>query len=81
MHGVRQAGLSVPHDISVIGFDDTRYAAVMNPPLTTITQPARAIGAESVNRLIRAIEGDSKGGPLATLLPHTLIKRGSVSPI
>lgn len=79
MHEVREAGLCVPADISVAGFDDNRYAAVSNPPLTTIRQPAERMGIHVVEELCRAIDND--GVPLggAAVVPHELIVRDSVA--
>ena len=79
MHEVREAGLCVPADISVAGFDDNRYAAVSNPPLTTIRQPAERMGVHVVEELCRAIDND--GVPLGdgAVVPHELIVRDSVA--
>jgi LacI family repressor for deo operon, udp, cdd, tsx, nupC, and nupG len=79
MHELRAAGLRVPADVSVAGFDDTRYAAVSNPPLTTIRQPAEEMGVYVVDELCGAIETGSSvtGGPV--VVPHQLIIRDSVS--
>ncbi len=56
MAELRMLGLSVPEDISIVGFDNTRYAALMNPPLTTIAQPTADIGERSMYRLLRAMK-------------------------
>ena len=78
-HEIRCAGLRIPEDISVIGFDDIRYAAVMNPPLTTVLQPAEEIGRRTMFRLFREIEeGRSQDGD-AEIVPHQLVVRQSVS--
>lgn len=79
MHEIKAAGLSVPSDLSVVGFDDIRYAAVTDPPLTTIRQPAEDIGEQVMNRLCRRIEGsdDVSNGP--EFVPHTLVIRESVA--
>lgn len=53
---LHQAGLRVPQDISVIGFDDTPESAFFIPPLTTIRQNFAAIGRKSLEELIRVIE-------------------------
>jgi len=49
-------GLAVPEDLSVIGFDDLPASALTNPPLTTIRQPLREIGATAANLLIAQIQ-------------------------
>jgi LacI family repressor for deo operon, udp, cdd, tsx, nupC, and nupG len=79
VHEIKLAGLNVPKDISVIGFDDIRYAEVLDPPLTTIAQPSVEIGERTMHRLIKAIEGVDIGAE-AEIVPHELIVRGSTGP-
>lgn len=79
LHEVKAAGLGVPGDISVMGFDDIRYAEVMDPPLTTIRQPAEEIGERVMSRLWRRIEegrGDVDND--SQIVPHKLVVRQSV---
>lgn len=80
MHEVRAAGLRIPADISIIGFDDTRYAAVTEPPLTTIYQPAEEIGERVMYRLLQEIGHGRGAGPATEIVPHRLIVRQSVAP-
>ena len=78
-HEIQSSGLHIPRDVSVIGFDDVRYAAVMNPPLTTVLQPAEEIGKRVMFRLFREIEfGRSKNGD-PEIVPHQLVIRQSVT--
>jgi LacI family repressor for deo operon, udp, cdd, tsx, nupC, and nupG len=81
MHEIHQAGLRVPADISVAGFDDTRYAAVSNPPLTTIRQPAETMGACLVEKLCLALEDEGEVGGAGEVVPHQLVIRASVGRI
>ncbi|UOV06335.1 LacI family transcriptional regulator [Pseudoxanthomonas sp. F37] len=53
----RDLGLGVPHDVSVIGFDDLASSRYLNPPLTTISQPMREIGIRAVKLLLAIIDG------------------------
>ncbi|MBB5213007.1 LacI family DNA-binding transcriptional regulator [Microbulbifer hydrolyticus] len=76
LYEVKQAGLRVPQDISVIGFDDIRYAEIADPPLTTIAQPAEEIGERSMRRLCEAIEG-KENNTAAETVPHRLVVRKS----
>lgn len=78
MHEIRSAGLSVPRDVSVIGFDDIRYAEVANPPLTTISQPAEEIGERVMYRLCKAIDTEADDDPQPEIVAHKLIVRQSV---
>jgi LacI family repressor for deo operon, udp, cdd, tsx, nupC, and nupG len=79
IHEIKSAGLQVPADISVVGFDDTRYAAILDPPLTTIAQPARAIGERTMLRILHAVDGTDIGGE-PEIVPHRLVVRQSTAP-
>lgn len=79
MHAVHEAGLRVPGDVSVMGFDDIRYAGISRPPLTTIAQPAAEIGRQVARRLLDAIESPSTLRPEPTIVPHRLVIRESVA--
>ncbi|QNG61658.1 LacI family DNA-binding transcriptional regulator [Bacillus sp. PAMC26568] len=50
---IKSKGLSVPHDISVMGFDDIKFSSIIEPALTTIAQPAFDIGTKAMELLIR----------------------------
>ena len=56
MRAIEQAGLQVPQDIAVIGFDGTELAEMVSPQLTTVEQPSREIGAKAVELLLNKIE-------------------------
>ena len=79
LHEVKAAGLDVPADISIVGFDDIRYAEVTDPPLTTISQPAEEIGERVMYRLCRRIEGGNGVGSEPEIVPHKLVIRQSVA--
>jgi DNA-binding LacI/PurR family transcriptional regulator len=77
MHALQEQGVAVPHDVSVVGFDDLAAAGYANPPLTTVAQDARTAGKALVEGLIASIEGS---GTESRLLPGTLKVRGSSLP-
>lgn len=80
LHEIKSAGLRVPEDVSVIGFDDIRYAEVTDPPLTTISQPAEEIGECVMYRLCRRIEeGPGNTNSESQIVPHKLVIRQSVA--
>jgi DNA-binding LacI/PurR family transcriptional regulator len=79
MSAIWQSGRKIPDDISVIGFDDIRYAAMMIPPLTTIRQPIDQIAKYAVNNLMRLIE-DPDTKRLHDVLPIDLIVRDTCRP-
>ena len=56
---LREAGLRVPRDISVLGFDDIMAASMHHPPLTTIHQPLRSMGQAAAGTLLSLIRGEA----------------------
>lgn len=74
---VREAGLSVPKDISIISFNNTLFARLMNPPLTSFDINSKQLGIEAASQLIKHIENPEL---FATriIVPYVLIKRDSV---
>ena len=78
IHEIKNQDLAVPDDISVMGFDDIRYARLMEPALTTVSQPAREIGERVAIRLFKAIERGNQPNNQPVILPHKLVIRQSV---
>jgi LacI family repressor for deo operon, udp, cdd, tsx, nupC, and nupG len=79
LHGLQEAGVGVPDEMSVMGFDDTRYAAISQPPLTTVAQPATDIGRQVALMLLAAIETSPSSEPRQVVVPHRLVLRRSVA--
>ncbi|WP_189350620.1 LacI family DNA-binding transcriptional regulator [Zhihengliuella salsuginis] len=71
---LRRAGLGVPDDVAVAGFDDSGLAESLDPPLTTIRQPWEAISRAMVGLLLEAVDG-AEGRSVT--LPTTLVQRSS----
>jgi len=76
----RALGLSIPDDLSVIGFDNVPESALCQPPLTTIEQPIQRMGFEAVELLIGLIE-NRPDLSMHRMLPTRLVVRGSCSPV
>ncbi|WP_414472212.1 LacI family DNA-binding transcriptional regulator [Microvirga sp. M2] len=79
MRTLLSAGLKVPGDISVAGFDDIEFAAVAEPALTTIRQPRRELGQTAAAVLIDLLQG--RPSPLRIRLETELVLRDSVAPL
>ena len=79
IQAIKEAGLSVPADISLMGFDDDLLSRYLNPPLTTVTNPAQGLGAEAARLLISKLKGRPLPCP-RTLLPTSLALRESCAP-
>ena len=79
IHAFVAAGMSVPGDVSVVGFDDIDFAAVGSPALTTIRQPRFAMGRAAVEAVTARIEGRTSAEG-ARILPSQRVLRASVGP-
>lgn len=79
MQEFKEAGLKVPHDISIIGFDDIAFATLSEPPLTTICSPRVEIGRRAIEALLTTIERPNQTG-VEIHIPTYLIKRKSTAP-
>ncbi len=79
LHAVRSSGLLLPHDVSVVGFDDIYITPHTNPPLTTVAQPKFQIGQLAVQKISNVLNGyDAETGGV-TLLECPLVVRESTA--
>jgi DNA-binding LacI/PurR family transcriptional regulator len=76
LSALRDRGLSVPGDISIVGFDDIPEAAYLHPPLTTVRQDFAALGELMLQKVLVAVEED-EDTTTDTPLPTHLVVRGS----
>lgn len=74
---LRQNGISVPKDVSVIGFDDIIFANAFDPPLTTVRQPRREMGRRAMELMIERLNGGRSNSVIQ--LETELVIRGSVA--
>ncbi len=77
LHACYRAGVQVPQDISLAGFDNIQLSGLIRPPLTTMAQATGEMGRLAVEQLISIVEGRGSGSNI--LLPCTLIERESTS--
>lgn len=75
----QEAGLRVPADISVVGFDDIPAAAFHYPSLTTVRQPLQKMGEIAVEILIRRIEGQSDGQQEVAVQPEIVVRESTTA--
>jgi LacI family transcriptional regulator len=80
LHAARKRGLSVPDDLSVVGFDDTELAVIVTPQLTSVRQPLAEMGRMGVSLLIRILEGQ-RVDALRVELATKLVVRESTGPL
>jgi DNA-binding LacI/PurR family transcriptional regulator len=79
VRAARRAGLGVPGQVSVTGYDDSAFMPCMDPPLTTIRQPIDAMGRAVVSTLVHQVEGSAVATEELLFEPE-LVVRGSTGP-
>lgn len=80
MRALREAGLRVPEDMSIVAFDDVPAAWVGDPFLTVVDQPAYEIGQRAAELMLSRLEGSTSGAGREVVLPSELIVRRSSGP-
>ena len=80
IRAARRAGLSVPADLSVVGYDDSIFMSCTDPPLTTVRQPIEPMGRSAVATLISQIGGAPVSSEEILFAPE-LVVRGSTGPV
>jgi LacI family transcriptional regulator len=76
LKAIREAGLRVPDDIALVGYDDVELARYTDPPLTTVRQPIAELGRVAVRLLLRQLEEGARD-PQRVILPTELVIRTS----
>jgi LacI family transcriptional regulator len=74
---IREAALSVPDDVAVVGYDDIELASLIAPALTTVQNPAAETGRTAGRMLVERMRGDVEGPARSVTLPSSLIVRDS----
>ena len=77
MLAIKEAGLRIPKDIAVVGFDDIPLAEYYDPPLTTIRLPAFGLGWAGGERLIRLIQGEGLDHENVLLNSELIVRKSS----
>ncbi len=81
LEAARSLGRAIPAEISIVGFDDIPFAALANPPLTTVGQPIRQLGEQAADLLLAVVEHGADSPPPRIMLPNQLIERQSSGPV
>jgi DNA-binding LacI/PurR family transcriptional regulator len=77
MRAIKEAGRRIPDDIAVVGFDGSPAAANTEPPLTTVHQPAEAMGRHMARLLLELISGESLEERAVILVPDLVVRDSS----
>lgn len=80
IRATKRAGVSVPEDFSVVGYDDSAFMNCTDPPLTTMRQPIEAMGRAAVDLLVDLIGGSTVDADELLFEPE-LVVRGSTGPV
>ncbi|WP_431220066.1 LacI family DNA-binding transcriptional regulator [Leifsonia xyli] len=80
MHAAAHLGLSVPGDLSIVGFDDIPEAKHFAPPLTTVRQDFGRLGAQAIDVLLAQIEGEEAPLPAEYPVPQLLVRQSTAPP-
>lgn len=77
----KSMGIKIPEDISLAGFTNNPTSAVVEPPLTTVSQPGYEMGKLSVTHLLDQLDGVASDDPISIVLETTLVPRKSTKPL
>jgi LacI family transcriptional regulator len=80
IEAARSRGLRVPEDLSIVGFDDTAVARFASPPLTTVRQPLREMGAVALRRALLLAAGEKVDSYHVELATELVVRRSTAPP-
>jgi DNA-binding LacI/PurR family transcriptional regulator len=80
MHAVRELGLRIPEDVSVISYDDLPLAEYLDPPLTTVAMPLDRLGAAAIDAVVDQIRGHRTQDVTIPDAPHIVARRSTRPP-
>ena len=63
MRAAAETGVRIPDDVSLVGYDDLQFSALANPPLTTVSQPVKAMAGAAAELLLRRMRGEDAENP------------------
>lgn len=79
LRAARQQGLTLPQDLSVVGFDDIEAASLVAPALTTVRQPLQEMGRAAVDLLYRLIEGRASAAVRIEVSTHLVVRASTAA--
>jgi LacI family transcriptional regulator len=80
IEAARARALRIPEDLSIVGFDDTPVARFASPPLTTVRQPLREIGAVALRTALRLADGEKVDSHHVELATELVVRRSTTPP-
>ena len=79
IRAIQEAGLSIPEDIGLVGFDDVSWTTLNNPQLTVVSQPVHDLGKVAAQRLLARMQGDPIGPQEIRLKTHFIVRESGGS--
>jgi LacI family transcriptional regulator len=79
LFAIREQGIKVPHELSLIGFDDARWAQYSDPPLTVVSQPTEAMGQKAAELLLGRLRGERLANTVV-FEPQLVVRRSTAAP-
>lgn len=79
LHGIRELGLRIPEDVSVVGYDDIEFVAYTFPPLTTVRQPAAELGSTAAKALIEHLDQDAPLPSSLAIRPELIVRQSVIT--
>lgn len=77
LQAIRESGVRVPQELSVVGFDDVPWATLLNPPLTVVAQPTHELGRRAVEQVLRRLDQPGVTGTHFQLMPRLIIREST----
>lgn len=81
LRALKQRQVVVPDEVEVIGFDDIELASLVEPPLTTVSQPTLEMGAQSAELLLRLVAGEKPRTKTVILKPRLVVRGSTQAPV
>jgi LacI family transcriptional regulator len=79
LSAVRQRKVKVPRELSLVGFDDARWAQYLEPPLTVVSQPAELMGQKAAQLLLTRLNGRATAQTIV-FTPELIVRRSAAAP-
>ena len=80
LRALHEAQREIPHEVSVVGFDDVPEAAFFSPPLTTVRQDFNEVGRRSLHRLLQQMGGDPPAPSRITVATKLVVRKSTAAP-
>ncbi len=79
LFAIRRRRVKVPRDLSLVGFDDARWAQYSDPPLTVVSQPTEAMGQKAAELLLGRLRGE-RNAKIVMFKPELIVRRSTAPP-